>query len=148
MDSYRCLHNSVSMLVNGSFADIFGSSKGLHQGDPFSSILFLVMMEVFSRMLKRMEGASLLPCFKIGGRRGGGECVSHLLFTGGTILFLFYFFYANVEQILCVQLLLLCFQAVIGLKVNISKSEMVPIGEVNNVHAWQRFWVIGLDLCQ
>ena len=39
------------------------------------------------------------------------------------------------EQILYVRLLLFCFQAVIGLKVNVSKSEMVPIGEVNNVHA-------------
>ena len=32
-------------------------------------------------------------------------------------------------------MLLLCFQAVIGLKVNVLKSELVPIGEVNNVHA-------------
>ena len=40
-----------------------------------------------------------------------------------------------VEQILHVQLLLLCFQAVTGLKVNVQKSETVPIGEVNDVHA-------------
>ena len=39
------------------------------------------------------------------------------------------------EQILHVQLLLLSFQAVTSLKVNVAKSEMVPIGEVNNVHA-------------
>ena len=32
-------------------------------------------------------------------------------------------------------MLLLCFQAVTGLKVNVLKSEMVPIGEVPNVHA-------------
>ena len=41
----------------------------------------------------------------------------------------------RVEQIIHVRLLLLCFQVVIGLKVNVAKSEMVPIGEVNNVHA-------------
>ena len=40
-----------------------------------------------------------------------------------------------VEQILHVQLLLLCFQVVTGLKVNVQKSEMVPIGEVNDIHA-------------
>ena len=39
------------------------------------------------------------------------------------------------EQLLHVHLLLLCFQAVTGLKVNVSKSEMVPISEVNNMHA-------------
>ena len=31
-------------------------------------------------------------------------------------------------------MLLLCFQVVIGLKVNVLKSEMVPVGEVPNVH--------------
>ena len=33
------------------------------------------------------------------------------------------------------RMLLLCFLAVTGLKVNVLKSELVPIGEVNNVHA-------------
>ena len=32
-------------------------------------------------------------------------------------------------------MLSLCFQVAIGLKVTIRKSEMVPIGEVDNVHA-------------
>ena len=89
------------------------------------------MMEVFSRMVKRMEGAGLLSGFRTNGRRGRGECVSHLLFADDTILF----FDAVVEQILHVRLLLLCFQVVTGLKVNVAKSEMVPIGKVNNVHA-------------
>ena len=38
------------------------------------------------------------------------------------------------EQVHHVRLLLLCFQAVTGLKVNVAKSELVPIGKVNNVH--------------
>ena len=39
------------------------------------------------------------------------------------------------EQILHIRLLLLCIQAVKGLKVNVQKSEMIPIGEVNDVHS-------------
>ena len=77
-----------------------------------------------------MEGARLLRGFRADGRRGRGECVLHLLFADDTILF----WDAEVEQILHVRLLLLCFQAVTGLKFNLAKSEMVPIGEVNNVH--------------
>ena len=69
-------------------------------------MLFLIMMEVFSKMLRRVEGADLIRGFKAEGRKGGGECVSHLLF-------------ADVEQILHIRLLLLYFQAVTGLKVNV-----------------------------
>ena len=117
------------VLFNGSPVDFFGSSRGLRQGDPLSPLLFLVMMEVFSKMIKRVEGAGLLRGFKADGRRGGGLCVSHLLFANDTILFCD----ATEEQILHVWMLFLCFQAVTGLKVNTVKSEMVPIGEVPNV---------------
>ena len=88
-------------------------------------------MEVFSRMIKRIEGAGLLHGFRANGRQGGGECVLHLLFANDMIMFC----NADVEQILQVWMLLLCFQTVTGLKVNVLKSEMVPVGEVHNVHA-------------
>ena len=81
-------------------------------------------------MMKRVEGTGLLRGFKADGRRGGRVCVLHLLFVDDTILFC----NANEEQILHVRMLLLCFQAVTGLKINALKSEMVPIGEVPNVH--------------
>ena len=93
-------------------------------------MLFLVMMEVFRKMMKRAEGADLLLGFRADGRRDEGVFVSHLLFADDTILFCD----ANEEQILHVRMLLLCFEAVTGLKVNALKSEMVPIGEVPNVH--------------
>ena len=124
-----------SVLVNGSLADFFGSSRGLRQGDPLSPLLFLVMMKVFSKMAKRMEGTGLLSSFRADGRRGRGECISHLLFADDTILFCD----AEVEQILHVRLLLLGFQAMTGLKVNVAKSEIVPIGEVNNMQALAEF---------
>ena len=63
-------------------------------------MLFLIMMEVFSRMLRRVEGADLIRGFKAEGRRGGGECVTHLLFVDDTILFCD----VDVEQILHIQL--------------------------------------------
>ena len=118
------------VLLNGSPVDFFGSSRGLRQGDSLSPMLFLILMEVF-RMLRRVEGAGLIHGFKVEDRRGGGESVSHLLFANDTILFCD----ADVEQILHIRLLLLSFQAVTGLKVNVLKSEMVPIRGVDNVHA-------------
>ena len=76
-----------SILVNGSPADFFGSSRGLRQGDPLSPLLFLVMMEVFSRMVKRMEGAGLFSDFRVDGKRVEG----------------------NVFLIYCLRMILFCF---------------------------------------
>ena len=44
-----------SILVNGAPVDFFGSMRGLKQGDLLSPLLFLVMMEVLSRMLKQLK---------------------------------------------------------------------------------------------
>ena len=44
-----------SVLINGSPNNFFGSSRGLRQGDPLSPMLFLIVMEVLSRMLRRLE---------------------------------------------------------------------------------------------
>ena len=60
-----------------------------------------------------------------------GICVSHLLFVDDTILFCD----ASREQILSIRLVLTCFQAFTGLKVNVGKSEIVSIGEVRNIQS-------------
>ena len=131
----RWIHTCIStiqfsVLFNGSPADFFGSSRGLRQEDPLSPLLFLVVMELFSKTMKRVEGASLLRDFRADGSRGKGVCVLHLLFVDDTILFCD----ADEEQILHVWMLLLYFHAVTDLKVNTLKSEMVPIRELPNVH--------------
>ena len=40
-----------SILINGSPKDFFGNSMGLHQGDPLSPLLFVIVMEALSRLL-------------------------------------------------------------------------------------------------
>ena len=42
----------------------------------------------------------------------------------------FFFFYASRDQLLSIRLALTCFQAFIGLKVNVGKSEIVPVGKL------------------
>ena len=53
----------------------------------------------------------------------------YLLFADDTILFCD----ASREQILSIRLVLTCFQAFTSLKVNVGKSEIVPVGEVHKI---------------
>ena len=108
----------------------FGSSHGLRQGDPLSLLLFLLIMEVLSRLLKKLEECNLIRGFQVGSVNFVGLRISHLIFADDTILFCD----ASREQQLSIRLVLSCFQAFTGLKVNVGKSEIVLVGEVNNLN--------------
>ena len=113
-----------SVIVNGSPTGFFDSSRGLRQGDPLSPLLFLVIMEVLSRMLRRTEEGGFFRGFCAG--RTDEVCISHLLYADDTIIFCD----AEPEQLLYIQMVLTCFEAVTGLRVNMNKSEMVQVGTV------------------
>ena len=118
-----------SVLVNGFPAGFFGSSRGLRQCDPLSPLLFLLIMEVLSCILKKTEEGGFIHGFHVGPINSTGIRVCHLLFADDTFLFCD----ASREQILSIRLVLTCFQAFTGLKVNVGKSEIVPIKEVRNI---------------
>ena len=119
------------VLINGFPAGFFGSSRGLCQGDLLSPLLFFLVMEVLSRLLRRTEEGDFLRGFQASPNARGGLHISHLLFTDDTILFCD----ASREQLLHIRMVLIFFEAITGLKVNVGKSEIVPIGEVGNVDA-------------
>ena len=120
-----------SMLINGSLAGFFGSSPGIRQGDPLSSLLFLLVMEVLSRLLKRTEDGGFLNGFQANPNTRGGLQISHLLFVDDTTLFRD----ASKEQLLHIRMVLIFFEAITGLKVNVGKSEIMLVGEVGNLDA-------------
>lgn len=84
---------------------------------------------MLSRMLKKTEEGSFIHGFQVGATLGDRLEVSHLLYANDTILFCD----ACPEQVTYLRRVLTCFEAVTGLRVNMSKSEMVPIREVTNL---------------
>ena len=113
-----------SMLINGTLEDFFDSSRGVRQGDLLSSLLFVVVMEAFSRMMNVAVERGLLASFSVDSRSSEAMDVSHLLFVDDTLIF----GEPKVEQIQNLRCLLLCFEAISGLKINLSKLTIVPIG--------------------
>uniref|UniRef100_A0A2N9FW06 Reverse transcriptase domain-containing protein n=1 Tax=Fagus sylvatica TaxID=28930 RepID=A0A2N9FW06_FAGSY len=77
---------------------------------------------------KTVKGG-LLKGIQVGRAEEAGVCVSHLLYANDTILFCD----ADLEQLLYIRMALTCFEAVTSLRVNMNKSEMVPIGEVDGI---------------
>ena len=120
-----------SVLVNGSLVGFFGSSLGLREGDLLSPLLFLLVMEVLSRLLKRTEDGGFLSGFQASPNTSGGLHISHILFADVTILFCDAF----EEQLLHIRMVIIFFEAITGLKVNVGKSEIVLVDEVGNLDA-------------
>ena len=80
-------------------------------------------------MLKKVESEGLIQGFSAGGNANSGLRISRLLYADDTILFCD----ATMTQVWSIRMVLDCFEAATGLRVNMAKSEMVPVGEVQDI---------------
>ena len=118
-----------SVLVNGVPVGFFPSTKGLRQGDPLSPYLIVMRMEVLDVLIRRaMEGGYLSGCIIRGGSRPTLN-ISHLFFADDTIVFC----EASKEQLTHLSWILLWFEVASGLRINLAKSEIIPVGEVEEI---------------
>jgi hypothetical protein len=118
-----------SVLINESLSGFFGSLRGVRQGDPLSPFLFVLVMEAFSRMISAIYFRGLISGFFVGSREVDQVEVSRLLFADYTLIFCG----TDASQIRHLVALLVCFEAVSGLKVNLTKSTLVPVGSLDDV---------------
>ena len=118
-----------SVLINGSPSGFFQSLRGLRQGDLLSPYLFVIAMEVFSCLLRRTISKGFLSGWRVRGRRGEGILISHLLFADNTLVFC----EESHDQLTYLSWLLMWFEACLGLRVNLEKSELIPVGKVHDI---------------
>ena len=115
--------------MNGVPVGFFSNSKGLRQGDPLSPYLFIMGMEVLSVLIRRaVEGGFISGC-NIWRGSGLVANISHLLFADDTIVFS----EAKKEQLTYLSWILCWFEAASGLRINLAKSEIISVGEVEKI---------------
>ena len=112
--------------IDGTPCGFFASTRGLRQVDPLSPLLFVIVMEAMSRMLDRAVGGAFISGFPVGSEASSILMMSHLLFA-------VIFCEADPDQILHLGFLLTWFEAMSSLKVNLTKSEMVAVGDVPHI---------------
>ena len=128
----RCCISTIkfSILINGYPSDFFGSSRRLRQGDHLSPFLFDIVMEALSRMLVAATAAGQFSGFTVGNEAGSLISVSHLLFADDTLVFCD----ADSTHITALRGILSRFEEMSGLRINLGKSELVPVGDVPYFH--------------
>ena len=91
--------------------------------------LYVIGMEALSQLLNRAVDGNYLSGSKIASRDGDGSVVSHLLYADDSLLFCG----ASKDQLKYLSWLLMWFEALSGLRINLNKSEIIPVGSVENV---------------
>ena len=92
-------------------------------------LLFDIVMDALSQMLNVAASAGQFSGFSVGGTAGPSLMVSYLLFADDTLIFCD----AKPSQIANLRVILARFKEVLGLRINLGKFELVPIGWVHNL---------------
>ncbi|GJY97792.1 RNA-directed DNA polymerase, eukaryota, reverse transcriptase zinc-binding domain protein [Tanacetum coccineum] len=112
-----CLHKAhSSILVNGSPTNEFELFKGLRQGDPLSSFLFILVMEGLHSLTCKAEELGLFKGVSIG---CDNMNISHLMYADAVIFF-GEWSWVNAQNLIS---MLRCFYLISGLKINIDKRK-------------------------
>lgn len=73
---------SYSILINGEPTQAFKPRCGLRQGDPISPYLFILVLEVLSKLMLRLEQAGHVKGVKIS---RSTPSISHLIFADDSL---------------------------------------------------------------
>ena len=125
-----CLHSAtISILVNGSPTKEFIPTRGLRQGDPLAPLLFNIVGEGITGLMREAVRKQLYKSYRVGKQK---EPTNILQYADDTV----FVGEANWDNVVVLKALLRGFEMVSGLKINYAKSQFGVIGgDVNWINA-------------
>ncbi|XP_020272163.1 uncharacterized protein LOC109847341 [Asparagus officinalis] len=114
-----------AVLVNGSPTAFFRCHRGLKQGDPFSPLLFLLIVDVMSKMISASALSGDLFDLKLKGELNN---IRTLQFADDTLIFC----RATRKDIHTLKTILHIFGLISGLSMNQSKTHLHYLGRIPN----------------
>ncbi|RVX07712.1 LINE-1 reverse transcriptase-like [Vitis vinifera] len=114
---------------DGLWVALDGMDVGLRQGDPISPYLFILGMEVLSALIRRAVQGNFISGCRLRGRGDAEIMVSYLLFADDTIVFC----EPSKDQLTHLGWILAWFEVASRLRINLAKSELIPVGEIDNI---------------
>jgi hypothetical protein len=111
----------VCIDVNGERGEFFRSFKGLRQGDPLSPLLFNLVADALSAMLSRASVSGIIQGLVPNLIDGG---LTHLQYADDTVISLSF----SLENVRNLRLILNCYEAMSGMKINFDKNEVYTMG--------------------
>ena len=113
---------SISIVVNGSPTSEFKPQRGLRQGDPLAPLLFELVAEGLTGMMKEAISKHCFHNFMVGKNK---VAVNILQFADDTI----FFGEASMDNIQVIKAILRSFEIASGLRINFAKSQFRAIGQ-------------------
>nr|GEZ33599.1 RNA-directed DNA polymerase, eukaryota [Tanacetum cinerariifolium] len=117
--------NMASILVNGSPTAEFPICCGLKQGDPLAPLFFILVMETLHISVSRAVNEGIFRGLHI----QGSVILSHLFYTDDAV-FIGEWSDSNLDNMLWI---LNCFYLASGLRINVSKSQVLGIGVPSDI---------------
>ena len=85
-------------------------------------------MEAFSLLVDKAAEGGFISSYKFKGRNGTERQITHLLFADDTLVFC----KDTKDQMAYLSWILAWFEALSGLRINLDKSSLIPVGRVEN----------------
>jgi mannosylglycoprotein endo-beta-mannosidase len=116
------MSGNTAININGEVGPYFRSSCGVRQGDPISPLLFNAAVDVLAKILEKAKSSGHIS--GVVGHLIPGGGITHLQYADDTMIMV----EGSELDLINLKFLLLCFEAMSGLKINFDKSEVVVMG--------------------